>query len=222
MAIKATYANATARLAADMDPVYDRGRIALQLDTNTLYRCIRGGIGADAWEVQYVLDDLTNSLPISLNSFREVDTNTDVGAIVANGGLLASDTTPALEGDAAESWDIRWIAGNSDIISAHVPLPDNFDGIQDVTIQMTLLSGATDAATFTCETGWDGGALVSTSVSDAATKSATVHTITATIPNASIPDTAKNLTLTLTPAAHATNPIVLYRVNLLYERLRTA
>lgn len=222
MTVLGTYANATARLAAVCDPIYDPGKECLQLDTNTIYRCIRGGTGSDPWELRYVVDDLTRSLPQSLFAFREVDANADVGNIVANGGTLASDTTPILRGDAANSQEISWATGNVDPIACQFPLPFDFDGTQDVTVELFVYSGSTDAATFTIKSGWDGGAQVTDTADDSSTKSATLHKITATIDKSDIPDTARNLTLVLTPGTHGTNAIQLTACNLSYERLRTA
>ncbi len=157
------------------------------------------------------------ALLFRLTDFREVTSGADVGNIAAIGGLLASDTTPIYEGDAAESQDINWAASNSDIIAAHMVLPPDFDGREAVTVEMWVASGTTDPATFTCETGWDGGTLVSTTVTDGA-KSATIHKITATIPASSIPDGPSFLTVELTPGTHTTNAILLYGIRLSYFR----
>jgi hypothetical protein len=94
--------------------------------------------------------------------------------------------------------------------------------LSDVTLELEVYSGTTDAATMTIETSWDGGAVVSDTADDAATKSATRHTITGTIAAADIPDTAKNLTIMLTPGAHATNTTQIVGARLLYEELPTA
>jgi len=152
---------------------------------------------------------------LSLNDFREVDASSDVGAIAANGGILASDTTPILRGDAAETQEISWAASNSDPIAAQVALPVDFNGADDVGIELQVNSGTTDPATFTVETGWDSGALVSDSATDGA-KSATTHKITGTIAAADIPDNAEYLTIVLTPGAHTTNAIQLKSVRLTY------
>jgi len=218
------FATAAARVAYSVDPIAEAGRRVqfLQLDTNTVYAAVRGGTGSDCWEELWPLDDLTTPIVMSLNDFRECDANSDVGAIAANGGILASDTTPILRGDAAETQEISWATGNADPIVAHISLPFDFSGASDVTVSLEVYSGSTDAATFNVESGWDGGALVLDTSDDAATKSATKHTVTATIAAADIPDTAKNLTLVLTPPAHATNTIQLAGVHLLYERVRVA
>lgn len=218
------FADSTARLAYSVDPIYEAGRRIpfLQLDTNTVYAAVRGGTGTDCWEELWVLDDLTRSFGISLYSFREVSSGGDVGNLAAVGGILASDSTPIMRGDAAETAEISWATGNADIIGTHIPLPIDFSGASDVTVQLQVYSGATDDASFTVETGWDGGALVSDTADDSATLSATKHTITATIAAADIPNSARNLTLMLTPATHASDAIQLCGVTIIYERLRVA
>lgn len=216
-----TFADTAARIAYDVDPVYEYGKEFLQLDTNKVYRAIRGGTGAESWEERYVVDDLTSSFGVSLYSFREVTSGGDVGNLAAVGGLLASDSTPIMRGDAAETAEISWATGNTDIIATHITLPKDFSGAGDVLVELQVYSGTTDDATFTVESGWDGAALVSDTATDAAA-SATKKTITATIAAADIPDSARNLTLILTPAAHATDTIQLCGVCVVYERLRAA
>lgn len=204
----ASFATAAARLAYSVDPVYEagQGRIFNQLDTNEWYRAVRGGTGAQAWEL-IGRDRVVHY--VSALDFREVSSGGDVGAIAAIGGHLASDTTPILRGDAAETTEISWATGNADIIGVQIPLQPAVVGTGDITVELDVYSGTTDAATFTVETGYDGAALVSDSADDAATKSATRHTISATIAAADVPDGAKQMTLMLTPAAHATNAIQL-------------
>lgn len=151
----------------------------------------------------------------SLYAFREVTSGGDVGNIAGGLGNLGSDTTPILRGDAAESQEISWATGNTDIIACQTVLPSNFTGTALATLDLWVYSGATDAATFTVETSWDGGAVVSDTADDAATKSATIHKITATIAAADIPDTAQFVTIMLTPAAHGSDAtqIVAARLN---------
>lgn len=157
-------------------------------------------------------------LLLSLHDFREVDANSDVGAITANGGILASDTSPSMRGNTAETQEISWAAGNADPIACQKALPGDVDGSYPVEVELWVNSGATDAATMTVESGWDGGALVSDSADDTATKSATTHKVTATIAAADVPDDPAFLTLVLTPAAHATNAIQLQNVRVKYRK----
>lgn len=215
-----TFANAAARAAFVIDPVKDvgfgNGKMWMQLDTGVVYRPIRGGAAAENWEEMYIGQTTKKTIQLSLNDFREVDTSTDVSNIAANGGLLASDTTPILRADAAESWEISWAAGNADIIAAHIALPVDFNGARDVTVRATVSSGSTDAFSATIETGWDGGTLVVDAFDDSATKSATKHEISATILAADIPDAARTLTIIITPSAHATNAAQLHNIALDY------
>lgn len=154
---------------------------------------------------------------LSLHDFRECDANGDVGNIVANGGILASDTTPIMRGASGLiSQELSWAASNSDPIVAQVSLPEDFDGREDLLVELWVNSGTTDAATFAVLTSFDAGATVTDSASDAATLSATTHKISAIVSAADIPDTASYLTLHLTPGAHTTNAIQLANVRLGY------
>ena len=174
--------------------------------------------GAIAELYQHLFSEVGGCVPINMHSFREVDGSGDVGAIAANGGILASDTTPIMRADAAESVEISWATGNVDPIATSFMLPPDFDGTADAVLDLIVSSGTTDAATIVVETGWDGGALVSDSTSDTATKSATAHTLAVTIAAADIPDTASRVTIALTPPTHATNAIQLHGARLKYKR----
>ncbi len=162
---------------------------------------------------QHLLSATSPLKLVSLYDLREVDTSGDVSNIAANGGLLASDTTPIMRGDAAESQEVNWVAGNSDLVAFQTRLPKTFDGTADVTIELSVSTGNTnaDAATFTVETGWDGGALVSDTATDSS-PSGTQHVVTATIAAADIPDAAVNLTVILTLGTHATDLISLHGI----------
>jgi hypothetical protein len=160
--------------------------------------------------------NLVGSVPINLHSFREVNATGDVSNIAGNGGILASDTTPVLDADANNSHEITWATGNADPIGTSFALPADFDDTLDAVLELDVSSGAADAATMDVRTSWNGGAEVTDSASDAATKSATPHAIKATIATADIPAGSKRVTIRLTPPAHATNTITLYSARLNY------
>jgi hypothetical protein len=157
---------------------------------------------------------------ISLNDFREVASGGTVSNIVANGGLLASDTTPILGAESTKSMMINWAAGNSDIIQAQIALPPNFDGRADASLDLWILTdnaggGGIDAGTFSVVTSWDNN----TAVTDTATDSVpatTFHKITAIIAASDIPDTASVVNIQLTLNAHANDPIHLLGARLNY------
>lgn len=146
---------------------------------------------------------------LSLNDFREAVAG-DVLAIAGNGGILASDTTPTLTGTSTGiSQQISWATGNVDQILCQMSLPSDFDGRDDVLLDLWVNSGTTDAATIAVTSSWDGGATVTDSADDAATLSATTHLITATISRDDIPDRASYVSIALVPPTHATNAIQL-------------
>lgn len=198
-----TFATAAARLLYTVDAVYEAGRRKefIQLDTNVKYAAVRGGVGAECWE-EIGRDRVVHAL--SVHDARLVSSAGDVGNIAAIGGHLASDTVPILRGDAAETQEISWATGQAQLICWHIPLRSEVSG-GDISGKLDVYSGSTDPATFAVESAYDGGTVVVDSADDAATKSATRHTITFTIAAADIPDGAKQMTLMLTPGAHATN-----------------
>lgn len=155
------------------------------------------------------------AISLSLVNFREATTG-DVGAIAAVGGLLSSDTTPALSGTGATvSQQVLWAATNVDQILIDASLPEDFDGRDDAVLELFVSSGTTNLASFTVLTSWDGGANVSDTATDPA-QSATVHKVTCTIAASDIPDAPSYVSIALTPAAHATDAIVLKGARLLY------
>ncbi len=172
----------------------------------------------DAAARQLSINVLNGFIPLSVDDFKKCDANGDVGDTTANGGVLSSNTTPILRGNAAETQEISWATGVVDAVRAQITLPPDFDGTADSVIELWVNSGTTDAANFGVETGWDGAALVLDTVDDAATKSATTHRVTVTVAASDIPDTARRLTLILTPPAHATNAFQLEGAGIQFKR----
>jgi len=152
------------------------------------------------------------SVELSLHDFREVTTAGAVGAIAANGGLLASDTDPVMGAETTtEAHAIIWAAGNSDIIQCSKVLPPDFSGKDDVLIELWVLTdntggGSIEAGTFSVLTSWDNAA----QVTDAATDSVpatTVHKVTATVAAADIPDSPSFVNIQLVLGTHANDPV---------------
>jgi len=149
---------------------------------------------------------------LSLNDWREVTTAGAVSNIAANGGLLASDTTPALMAETTtESMGINWIAGNSDILQAQQILPPDFDGREDALLELWVLTdntggGGIEAGTFSVLTSWDNGAQVTDTATDS-TPAVTSHKITARIAAADIPDNPSFVNIQLVLGTHANDPV---------------
>jgi hypothetical protein len=140
---------------------------------------------------------------VPLSSFREVTSGGDPGDASANGGVLASDTTPVYLGDAAEALCVQWAAGNSDIIAAQMSLPA-IDAAASVSVDLLVrAAGATNAPSFSVLTNWNGGAQVTDTAAGAA--SASIQTVTAVVAAADVPTSAWSLSMQLVPGVHATD-----------------
>ncbi len=183
-------------------------------ETNKVYTCIAAGSGVTTMSP---IGSYQSSIPISLMSFRECDGSSVVGNIAANGGILASDTTPILRGrTTVNNQEISWATGNVDAICTEIAIPADFDGSQDVTLELIVNSGTTNAVDMVVATTWDGGTEVADAAVDTSTKSATDHALSVTIAAADVPDAPKHLSLRLTPPTHGTNAIQLSGVRILY------
>jgi hypothetical protein len=155
------------------------------------------------------------NIPISLHDFREASSAGVVGNIAANGGILASDTTPIMRGlSGTIAQEISWASSNNDPIVAQVSLPPDLDGDEDVHVECLVSSGTTNAASLTVETAWDNEDKVVDSAVGQATTAA--HKTLAVISGSDIPDGASFLTLLLTPVAHTTNALNLHGVRVTY------
>ena len=146
-------------------------------------------------------------IPIPLNCWREA-TNFDVGAIAANGGILASDTTPILSAinDATDGCQrIAWAASNNDQIITSIPIPPNIDVTADMVLHCRIASaGTTDAVGFTVDWFINEG---DTKVTDTTGTNQTTSYAekTATLGNADIGAGSQVITIGLTPVAHTTD-----------------
>jgi hypothetical protein len=170
-------------------------------------------------EIYQSLISVQGFIPISLMQLREAATMA-VGNIAANGGLLASDTTPILQpinGATDGCQEVVWAASNNDVVIFQTPLPPNLDDTADLVLHARIRSGGTtDAVGFTVESWFNEG---DTKVSDT---SETNQTNTwaekiATIGNADVPAGAQTLTIALTPAAHTTDNMQLSALWLEYK-----
>ena len=196
----------------------DLGSVCYDSENGNYYLVI--GVGAGAASMQAIGGTLGRYgyVTIPLSSFREVDASGDVSNIVANGGVLASDTTPIYRGNAAEFQEIAWAASNIDPIQTQISLPRDLDDTRDVTFLVTTASaGTTDLASFTFETGWDGGALVSDTCTGLA--STTMSDCTVTVDKADVPASAKNVTIVLAPTAHTTDVKLLHGIVMRYFKV---
>jgi hypothetical protein len=159
-------------------------------------------------------------IPVALTSLRELTAGAIPNA-AANGGLLASDTTPILNtanGDTDGAFRLSWAASNSDAVGFQIPLPPDFDGAANLEIHVrAAMAGATDTPTISCDSYFDEGDIKVADVSAAITGAAYAE-YTITIAAADIPDTAQTFSVELTPGAHTTDALYLSAIWIEYKR----
>lgn len=206
--------NTTALRLAAVFTANDIGSIVRDHENGGTYMVIGTGSGVTSMAA---LPGTYGYVSVPLNTFRECDANGDVGDGTANGGVLASNTTPILLGIATtEQLAINWATSGVDPIITEVALPEDFDGTQDVVIQAQVTSGSTDAFSATIDTTWQGGTLVADTLAGSA--SATLHTATATVAAADVADSPETVTIKITPAAHSNDAFQLESLRIRYVR----
>jgi hypothetical protein len=162
----------------------------------------------------------TGFLSVPLATIREIDTNAIPNG-AANGGLLASDTTPILNttnGDTDSALRLAWAASNNDPIIFQTPLPPDLDTASNVTVHFrAAMAGATDTPVINADSYFNEG---DTKVEDAsaAVTGATYAEYIITIAAADVPAGAQTFTCELTPAAHTTDALYITAIWVEYTR----
>jgi hypothetical protein len=163
--------------------------------------------------------------PIPLDTWKEAS-SFDVGAIAANGGVLASDTTPirdAINAGTNGCQRIHWIADDVDQIVTQVTLSPDLDVTKDLVLHTRIVSGGTtNAVGFTVESFFNEGDSKVTDTSETNQTATWAEKIT-TIAAADVPAGAQTVTIGLTPVAHSTDTLSMSASWLEYTRtIRTS
>lgn len=163
---------------------------------------------------------ITGFVPVPLTSVREIASNA-IGNASANGGLLASDTTPILNttnGDTDTALRLAWAASNSDPIAFQVPMPPDLDVDGNVEVHFrAAMAGATDTPVISADSYFNEGDTKVEDDSDAVTGTSYAE-YTITIAAADVPTGAQTLTCELTPGAHTTDILYMTAVWVEYTR----
>lgn len=176
-------------------------------------------------EIYQSLISVQGFVPISLMSLREAATMA-VANGAGNGGVLASDTTPALtpiNGGTDGCQQVEWVESNNDVVIFETALPPDLDDAADLVLHTRIRSaGTTDAVGFTVESWFNEG---DTKVSDTSETNQTntwAEKIT-TIAAADVPAGAQTVTIALTPVAHTTDHMYMSALWLEYKtKIKTA
>lgn len=172
-------------------------------------------------------------VPIPLTQWREVVSN-DTAALgtagaTGSGGILATDTTPALEyinGDTNSTLRLRWAASNSDPLVCHVMIPADLDETQPIYFKAVgLMSGATNTPVLSLDTYFTeltagGQAKVE---DDTSAFSSAADVVTATIAASDFSALVNNntplfATIEITPGAHTPDILDIYATYLQYTK----
>lgn len=163
---------------------------------------------------------------IPVTAWREVSSGA-VGAITANGGLLASDTTPTVtpvNGATDPTQIITWASSNNDVLLAHVPVPANADlrlG-SPATFYCTIKSGGTtNAVGFTVSVFTDQGQELCNAATTTNQTTAYANKSVAIDLSGGDYSGTNFLTVMVTPAAHTTDTMVLKNAWIVFDRLAT-
>lgn len=208
------FATTAARLAYAWSYYDINNVIANDLQNGRAYFVRSEGAGANK---MVPLPEVFGLMDFELATARLTDTSGDQGAIAAIGGLLASDSAPAIRADSNEDNEAVWVASNSLPITWKKSVPLDFDGTRDVSILVRAASGGTtNACSSSILQSWDAGTQVTDTVTGAAVTAQANYT--GTIAAADMPDEPTTLTLQYVPAAHTTDTHILKRLALLYYR----
>lgn len=158
-------------------------------------------------------------IPVPLATLREVSSGA-VGNIVANGGLLASDTTPTLtptDGATDPTQLVTWASSNNDVVMFQFPMPTDIAPASTFTINAEVASGGTtNAVGFACTLAISGGYELATG--NTTTNQTTTFT---TVTRSLTPETlvgVKTGTILLAPLAHTTDTLVLRSLWVTYTK----
>lgn len=226
--------------------VYASGAVTLTLVGGTNIITIASGdvvklvaSSTSAWKVvshSNVIKTLTTSygfVPIPLTQWRETGTDDTLavvpGAGLGAGGVLGTDSTPALEyinGDTNSSLRILWAASGVQPIVTQVILPADLDETQPIYFKAVgVMSGTSNTPVLSLDTYFTelaGGGMTKVEDNTSAFTDA-VDVQTATIAASDFSSLVANntplfATIEVTPGAHGTDSLAIYGTYLQYTK----
>jgi len=162
-------------------------------------------------------------VPLDITTMREIASD-DIQALVAHGGLLSSDSDPALarvNGATDKALRVTWDGTNDtdEAQFAPVAMPHDLDAAQDLTIHFLMaMGGATDTPTVDVQV-FDGLGDTEMGGATAAVTGTTITEYSVTVANANVggPPTGF-LNIALVPGVHTTDDLHLYAAWVEYRR----
>jgi hypothetical protein len=160
------------------------------------------------------------TIQLDLTSAREIATN-DTQNLAAHGGIMASDSTPALarvNGATDKALRLTWAA--TDVTELQFPAiakPQDLDAGSDLTVHLWAGMESTNDTPTVAVSFWDGVG-DSNAGSATAALSDTAGEVSVTIANANVAAAPGFFNIGLTPAAHGTDALYLYAAWVEYTR----
>ncbi len=162
-------------------------------------------------------------IPLDITALREIASN-DIQALAAHGGLLASDSDPALaraNGATDKALRVVWdtAADTDEVQFPPIGLPPDFDTGSDFTIHLlAAMEGATDTPTIDVQVFNNVGDTEMGGATAAVTGTSLAE-YSVTIANANIAALPGVVNVALVPGAHTTDDLYLYAAWIEYARV---
>lgn len=165
----------------------------------------------------------TGFIPLDITSLREIASN-DIQALAAHGGLLTSDSDPALarvNGATDKALRVVWdtAADTDEVQFPPVAMPPDLDASTDLTIHLLMaMGGATDTPTVDVQV-FDAVGDTEMGGATGAVTGTTVAEYSVTIANANVSGHPTGfLNIALVPGAHTNDALYLYAAWVEYTR----
>lgn len=162
------------------------------------------------------------TIQLDITALREIATN-DIQALAAHGGLLASDSDPALarvNGATDKALRVTWDTSNDtdEVQFPPVAKPVDLDEGTDLTIHLLMaMGGATDTPTVDVQV-YDGLGDTEMGGATGAVTGTSIAEYTVTIANANVAAAPGFMNIALVPGAHTTDALYLYAAWIEYTR----
>lgn len=164
----------------------------------------------------------TGFIPLDITALREIAAN-DIQNLAAHGGLLASDSDPALarvNGATDKALRVTWdtAADQDEVQFPPVSLPPDLDADEDITIHLLMaMGGSTDTPTVDVQV-FNGVGDTEMGGATAAVTGTSVAEYSVTVANANVAGHPGVLNIALVPGAHTTDALHLYSAWVEYTR----
>jgi hypothetical protein len=201
------YVSSTAGAITSTAPTSPR-RVAMADSTTSIVICAE------------IPEPVKGYIPLDLTVARELAAGATQNA-AANGGILASDTTPILQrvnGATDQALRINWAAGNSDVITWSFSYPPDLDDTQALEVHLLAAMAGTTNGTTIAVAYFEGVGDTDAGGATAAVTGTAVAEYSRTIAASDIGAHPNFAAVSLTPGTHGTDAMFLYHAWIEYTK----